>query len=221
MEPAESNVRIRSAIQSNVVGCSVCQKVLRMPQGYNQARCSLCGSKVFYRKPQSFSHTMALVITGFILLIPANVYPVMTVLYLGTASTDTIISGVLSLIDYGMYGIALVVFIASVAVPVLKLFGILFMLLIVHFQMPLDKKQSAQAYRVIELIGKWSMLDLFVVSILVTLVNLDAIATISAGAGATAFSAVVVVTMIAAHSFDPRLIWDLEVKPQNNHLTGE
>ena len=199
-----------SAIDEGLIGCAVCQKVMQMPKGHIQASCGLCGSKVSFRKPKSMSQTFALVITGFILLIPANVYPVMTVLYLGSESTDTILSGVLSLVDYGMYGIAFIVFIASVAVPVLKLLGILFMLAIVQFRITLNKKQSAQAYRVIELIGKWSMLDLFVVSILVTLVNLDAIATISAGIGATAFSAVVVITMLAAHSFDPRLIWDLE-----------
>ncbi len=210
MASIEKDKSYSIAKSARLVGCSVCQKVMRMPVNNEQADCTLCGSRVFFRRPNSISQTLALVITGFILLIPANVYPVMTVLYLGSESNDTILSGVMSLIDYGMYGIAIIVFIASIAVPVLKLLGLLFMVMIVKLKIPLDKKQSAQAYRVIEIIGKWSMLDLFVVSILVTLVNLDAIATITAGIGATAFSAVVVVTIIAVHTFDPRLIWDLE-----------
>jgi len=202
------------AKKEGLAGCQVCHQTLEMPEGHNSARCNRCGSMVNYRKPLSLSHTWALMITGFILFIPANVYPVMTVIYLGSESTDTIMSGVLALVDFEMYAIALVVFIASVAVPLLKLIGILVMLIIVEKQIPLSKKQSAQAYRVIEVIGKWSMLDLFVVSILVTLVDLGAIATITAGTGATAFSAVVVVTMFAAHSFDPKLIWDLETEKE-------
>ena len=201
------------ARDEGLAGCHVCNKMLVMPENTNTAICSRCGSEVHYRKPMSLSHTWALVVTGFILFIPANIFPVMTVIYLGSASTDTIMSGVLALIDYGMYAIALIVFIASIAVPLLKLVGILIMLILVERKIPLNKEQSARAYRVIELIGKWSMLDLFVVSILVTLVNLGAIATITAGFGATAFSAVVVVTMIAAHTFDPKLLWDLEFEP--------
>lgn len=207
--------KLKVAMDQGIAGCHVCDKSLEMPENQNEAICCRCGSKVTYRKPMSLSHTWALVITGFILFVPANIFPVMTVIYLGSASTDTIMSGVLALIDYGMYGIAFIVFIASVAVPLMKLVGILIMLILVELKIPLNKQQSTRAYRVIELIGKWSMLDLFVVSILVTLVNLGAIATITAGFGATAFSAVVVVTMIAAHTFDPKLIWDLEFESKH------
>lgn len=201
-----------------IAGCSVCHHAMRMPTGHSLARCSRCGHEVYYRKPKSLSMTWAMVLTGFVLFVLANVYPIMTVMYLGSQSTDTIMSGVIALIDMGMIGIAMIVFIASIAVPLLKLLALLILLVMVEKKISLNKHQSALAYRVVEVIGKWSMLDLFVVSILVTLVDLGGIASITAGTGATAFSAVVVVTMLAAHAFDPKLIWDLET--EEKHQTG-
>jgi paraquat-inducible protein A len=194
-----------------------------MPENHSVALCSRCGHRVYYRKPQSLSMTWSLVLTGFVLLVMANVYPIMTVSYLGSQSTDTIISGVIALIDMGMFAIAMIVFIASIAVPLLKLLALVILLLMVENKVRLSQRQSAMAYRIVEIIGKWSMLDLFVVSILVTMVDLGGIASISAGTGATAFSAVVVVTMLAAHAFDPKLIWDLEsdVEPSYSNTLKE
>ncbi len=211
------------AKEQNIAGCSVCHHSLHMPENHSVALCSRCGHRVYYRKPQSLSMTWSLVLTGFVLLVMANVYPIMTVSYLGSQSTDTIISGVIALIDMGMFAIAMIVFIASIAVPLLKLLALVILLLMVENKVRLSQRQSAMAYRIVEIIGKWSMLDLFVVSILVTMVDLGGIASISAGTGATAFSAVVVVTMLAAHAFDPKLIWDLEsdVEPSYSNTLKE
>lgn len=209
------------AKNQGIASCSVCHQVAYMPDGRSIARCGRCGHEVYFRKPQSLSMTWSLVLTGFVLFVLANVYPIMTVTYLGSQSTDTIISGVIALMDMGMIAIALIVFIASIAVPLLKLIALLMLLVMVSRKVPLNKHQSALAYRVVEIIGKWSMLDLFVVSILVTLVDLGGIASITAGTGATAFSAVVVITMLAAHAFDPKLIWDLETDSNSSCLRLE
>ncbi|GLQ31136.1 paraquat-inducible protein A [Litoribrevibacter albus] len=200
------------AKDQGLVGCSVCHHTMKMPAEQSFAQCSRCGHKVFFRQPKSVSTTWSLVLTGFVLFVLANVYPIMTVTYLGSESTDTIISGVIALIDMDMVAIAMIVFIASIAVPLLKLLALLILLIVVDRKIPLNQHQSALAYRIVEVIGKWSMLDLFVVSILVTLVDLGGIASITAGTGATAFSAVVVITMMAAHAFDPKLIWDLDTR---------
>jgi paraquat-inducible protein A len=120
------------------------------------------------------------------------------------------------LVGAGMYPVAAIVFIASVAVPLLKLIGMFWLLLLVQFDLKIDKKKCAIMFRMVQFIGRWSMLDLFVIAILVTLVNLEGLMTISGGAGATYFSTVVVLTMLAAHTFDPRLIWDLENNSANS-----
>jgi len=135
----------------------------------------------------------------------------MTVIYLGKGNPDTIISGVILLAKHGMFPIAAVVFIASVAVPLLKLASLFWLLCLVHFKWKMDAKQCTKMYRMVTFVGRWSMLDLFVIAMLVTLVDLGGIATITGGPAATYFSTVVVLTMFAAHTFDPRLIWDLQV----------
>jgi paraquat-inducible protein A len=192
--------------------CRSCHKTSRINRESRRTNmlCPRCGSVLHSRVPDCVSRTWALVITAFILLIPANVYPVMTVIYLGKGAPDTIISGVIQLVEAGMYPIAALVFVASIAVPVMKLIGISILLLIVQRKWKIDRQQCTVMYRFIALIGRWSMLDLFMISIMVTLVELGAIATITAGFGATAFASVVVVTIFAANSFDPRLIWDME-----------
>ncbi len=207
----------QQALSQGFTSCDECHrlvqvadvaKVTKLNKGQCQ-RCPCCHSVVRVRKPKSLSRTWAWLLTGLILLIPANMLPVMEVLYLGSGSPDTIMSGVLHLVEEGMYPIALVVFIASVFVPVVKLVGLMVLLVVVQWKLPISARQCTYLYRMIEFIGRWSMLDLFMISILVTLVDLGSIASITAGAGATAFASVVVATMFAAKTFDPRLIWDL------------
>ena len=177
----------------------------------NQAsQCPRCGGTLHSRIPNSIGRTWALVISAWILIIPANVYPIMTVVYLADGEPDTIMSGVINLAESGMLPIAILVFIASIAVPIIKLVAIMLLLLVVQRGWKLNKRYCTILYRVVETIGAWSMLDLFIISILETLVDLGSVATISAGPGATAFATVVVLTLFAARTFDPRLIWDLQ-----------
>lgn len=150
----------------------------------------------------------AFVIASAILYIPANLLPIMTTETLFDRQSDTILSGIAYLWHSGSWPLALIVFIASVAVPLLKLLALVLLAVSVQWQMDWDPLQRTRLYRLVELVGKWSMVDIFVVALLVTLVQLKALATITAGPAAFAFAAVVVLTMFAAMSFDPRQIWN-------------
>ncbi len=178
-------------------------------------KCIRCHSHVSLRIPQSIHKTWALLITAAILFIPANLYPVMTVVTFGSGEPATIFSGVIQLIQADMIPIAALVFIASILVPLFKLIGMAFLLTAIQRQWRINQQYATVMYRFIHFIGRWSMLDLFMISILVTLVNMESVARILTGPGATSFGALVVVTMFAAHTFDQRLIWDLLDK--DNH----
>ena len=147
-------------------------------------------------------------IAAAILYVPANVYPVMTVISFGKGAPDTILSGCKHLIEAGMWPLALLVFFASITVPMLKLCGLVFLLISVQRKSTWRLRDRTVLYRIIESVGRWSMIDIFMISILIALVKLEAIATIEPGIGATSFAGVVVVTMIASMMFDPRLMWD-------------
>jgi paraquat-inducible protein A len=166
------------------------------------------------RKPDSLNRTWALVIAAMVMYIPANVLPVMTITSLGKGEPDTILSGVELMIEAGMWPLALLVFFASITVPVLKLVVLLYLLVSVQIKSQWRPRDRTVLYRITEAVGRWSMIDVFLVSILVALVQFGAVASIAPGLGATCFSAVVIITMFAAMSFDPRLIWDsLENNP--------
>jgi paraquat-inducible protein A len=171
--------------------------------------CPRCHASLHARKPGSVARTWALVLTATILYIPANLLPVMAVIYFGAGQPDTILSGVKELIAADMWPVALLVFFASITVPVLKLCGLVFLLLSVQRGSTWRRRDKTLLYRIVEGIGRWSMVDIFMISILVGLVNLGALATIEPRAGALAFAAVVIVTMLASMAFDPRLIWDV------------
>ena len=195
---------------AGLMSCHDCHKLLRYPEikEHQKLICPRCGANVHKRRPDSLAKTWALVITALIFLIPANVYPIMTLIYRGEGEPSTIIGGVLFLVREHMIPIALVIFIASIAVPFLKVAGIIGLLLSIQLKSNLSRRQRTIMYRAIEMIGRWSMLDVFVISILVTLVNLGSLAEITGGLAATFFCAAVVITMFAAMCFDPRLIWD-------------
>jgi len=200
---------MKTARSEGLVMCHDCHLLVKQSTA-GRGACPRCGSGLHARIPNSISHTWAFVVAAWVLLLPANLYPIMTVIYFGEGEPDTIVSGVIKLAEEGMIPIAILVFVASVAVPILKLLGIMLLLFTIHFKWSLSKTECTVLYRIIEVIGAWSMLDLFMISILVTLVDLGSVAQISAGPGATAFATVVVLTMFAAMSFDPRLIWDLQ-----------
>jgi paraquat-inducible protein A len=189
-----------------LVACHVCGLVAE-DLGH-RARCPRCRARLHHRKPESVARCWALVITAAILYLPANLYPIITVVSFGTGSPDTILSGVEHLYEIGSWPLALLVFFASITVPVLKIVGLVLLLTATHWRWRWHLLDRTRLYRVIESIGRWSMIDIFMLSILVALVRLGAIATVFPGVGAIAFAAVVVITMFAAMSFDPRLMWD-------------
>lgn len=205
-----------TAARAGLMSCHACHQLSPMPPGLNhvEAICPRCGAPLHLRKPNSISRTWALLIAAYILYIPANLLPVMTVISFGKGEADTILSGVKELIHAGMLPIAMLVFFASITVPVLKLMVLTFLLLSVHYKSQWRPRERTFLYRITEIVGRWSMIDIFMISILIALVKLDAVATIEPGPGAISFAAVVILTMFAAMSFDPRLIWDsIEEKP--------
>jgi paraquat-inducible protein A len=204
---------MKTAARSGYLLCHVCH-LLSRPAGAAHPRCPRCGAGLHARKPNSLARTWALMLTAYILYIPANLLPVMTVTMSGKGEPDTILSGVKELALGGMWPLALLVFFASITVPVLKLLVLTYLLLSVQFRSNWRPKERTALYRITESVGRWSMIDIFVIAILVALVKIGSLATIEAGAGAVAFGGVVVVTMFAAMSFDPRLIWDAL---ENNH----
>lgn len=196
------------AIDAGIIVCNECHELNRQDSESKSQTCTRCGAIVHARRPNSIVRTWALLIAASILYIPANVLPIMTVSTLGQGSPDTIMSGVITLLKHGMLPIAAVVFIASILVPTFKLVGIGLLLYSVQRRQPLSARQRILMYRFIEFIGRWSMLDIFVIAILVAVVNFGRIASVEANLGAVAFATVVILTMLAALTFDPRLIWD-------------
>ena len=186
--------------------CLICHRVCDQ----SDSHCLRCGARVSTRLNNSLSRSWALTITAALLYIPANLLPMMTVSQFGSGQPDTIMSGVISLANHGMLPIAILVFVASILIPLLKLLGMTWLLTSVYWgqehKLPLRRKM--QLYRLIVWIGRWSMLDVFIISLLAGLVQFGQLGQVTAGAGAWAFSAVVVMTMLAAISFDPRLLWD-------------
>jgi len=195
---------------NNLVACELCHKLNNIELATGKMQCVRCNSTIHSRKANSLERTWALVIASAIAFIPANMLPIMTVLYLGDGTPDTIISGIVLLIKMGMAPVALLVFVASFLVPLGKIVGIVILLLSVQKHTRISPNQRAILYRLVELFGKWSMLDVFVVSIMAAVVQLGFISEIIAGPGVTAFAIMVILTMFAAHAFDPRLIWDEE-----------
>jgi len=200
-----------SARKLGLVSCEDCHLLSRWPQlGPGQsAFCPRCGGLLHRRKPNSVARTWALVLAAMVFYIPANVLPMTITSALGSTQADTIMSGVIYFIHSGSWEIALVIFTASIFVPFMKFIIIIYLLLSIHLKSIWRPKDRTVLYRLTEAVGRWSMVDIYVVTILVALVRLGVLANIEAGPAAIYFAAVVVITMIAAESFDPRLIWDV------------
>ncbi len=172
-------------------------------------RCRRCGSPLHVRVPNSLQKTAALLTTAAILMLPANLLPIMHTEQFGTATASTIVSGTVLLWHHGSYPIALVIFIASVLIPVGKILALAWLSWSVHKGSNKYPTDRARLYRATEFIGRWSMIDVFVVAVLTALIQLGGLLSIRAGSAALAFAGVVIVTMFAAHTFDSRLIWDM------------
>lgn len=170
--------------------------------------CPRCGGRLHVRKPNSLGRCWAYLIAALLCYLPANLLPIMTSTQVGYRQTDTILSGVQYLAAEGMWPLALLVFIASIVVPLLKLFVLIFLLISVQWPIVGYEVERTRWYRFTEAIGRWSMVDIFIMTVFVALVNLGSVIDVHAEAGAIFFGAVVILSMLAAHAFDPRLIWD-------------
>ena len=188
--------------------CHSCGLVAPPAGSAKHPHCVRCGSTLHGRHPDSINRTWALLIAAAILYIPANLLPVMYTHSLFGVEDDTIMSGVVFFWTSGSKGLAIIIFIASVVVPMLKLATLALLAFTAQRRSRWRPEQRTKLYRMVEFIGRWSMLDIFVVTLTVALVRFDALAVITAGPGALAFGAVVVLTMLASMQFDPRLIWD-------------
>ena len=208
------------ALDAGIIVCDECHKLEYLREDEVQ-HCTRCGARLHARRPDSIARTWALLITAAILYIPANLLPIMTVSMLGKGMPATIMEGVVELVQADMLPIALVVFVASILVPTFKLIGIALLLYSVQRHQPMSARQRILMYRFIEWIGRWSMLDIFVIAILVALVNFGNLASIEAGVGASAFCRVVILTMLAAVTFDPRLIWDNTFVEEDEESTAK
>jgi paraquat-inducible protein A len=196
-----------AAMATQPVACEKCEKVaLVAPAGRHL--CRRCGAHLHHRKPHGVARCWALVITALVLYIPANVYPILTVVQMGSGAPSTILGGVEELVTAKLYPLALLVFFASIVVPVLKLLGLMLLLLSTQLGLAERLVDRVRLYRIVSVIGRWSMIDVFMISILVALVRFGAIVTIEPGMGAVSFAAVVIITIFAAELFDPRAMWD-------------
>ncbi len=202
-----------TAAKSSLLNCHSCGLLSRAPPGQHvHSICPRCGSPLHLRKTNSIGRTWALILAAYLFYIPANVLPVMSVTSLGKTQSDTIMSGVIYLLLHGMWPLALLIFFASVMVPMLKLVILTYLLISVQRRSRWRPADRTRLYRITEAVGRWSMVDIYVVTILVALVKLGNLATIEARAGAVFFAAVVIITIFAAMSFDPRTIWDVMEK---------
>ena len=187
--------------------CSHCHETVRTV-GAARVRCPRCGAAIPVRKLHSVATTLALVVAAAFLYVPANLLPVMHMHTFFGEEDDTIMSGVVSLIQEGEWPLALLVFVASIVVPLLKLLAMGWLLASVIRKSPGHALQRSKLFRLVEYVGRWSMLDVYAISLLVALVQIRSLAIIHVGLGALAFCSVVVLTMLAAESFDERLLWD-------------
>ncbi|MBE8167058.1 MAG: paraquat-inducible membrane protein A [Shewanella sp.] len=194
-------------IQGNQVGLFTCQNCKKVNSD-EATKCSRCDSAIAERDFVSIQKAWALLITSAILLIPANLYPISLITKQGQVTEDTIFSGILHTIHLGMIPIAIILFIASILVPWLKIIGLATYLTAITFKIPMSKRTLMRGYHIIEWIGRWSMLDLCVISLTVALVNMGQLLDAKPGPAATAFALVILFTQLAAKVLDTRLLWD-------------
>jgi paraquat-inducible protein A len=197
-----------TAASLGLLVCHACGQLARPAPRSHETCCPRCGAHLHFRKPDSIARSWALLITAIILYIPANLLPMMHTSSLFGSESDTIMSGVVYFWTSGSWYLALIIFTASIMVPLLKMIALALLLITAQLRSRWQREQRARLYRLVEFVGRWSMLDIYVVAVIVALVQLQGLATIDPGPGAAAFGAVVVLTMLAAMAFDPRLIWD-------------
>jgi len=199
-----------TAQQAGLLRCHDCAKLVKLDSGGKNAghECPRCSAKIHFRKLNSINRTWALVIAALIMLFPANILPIMEVSFLGDVERSTIMDGIIYFFDSGSYGIGIIILTASVLVPLFKVTGLILILLSLHFRWRSWLSHKTAMFRFICFIGRWSMLDIFVIAILSVLIKFGAFSTTTAAPAVTYFAGVVVLTMLAANTFDSRLLWD-------------
>jgi len=201
-------VTAATAAQAGLLSCEACQLLSRPASAEEPGFCSRCGEKLEVRRHASIQITWALVIAAAICYIPANALPVLNTTTFGASEGDTILGGVAFLYTSGSWPLALIVLVASVMIPLGKLVALAYLLITVQRGSVTGNRERTRLYRMVEFIGRWSMLDVFVDAFTVALVQLQPLMSVAPGPGVLFFAAVVVLTMLAAEAFDPRLIWD-------------
>ncbi|MCT7530215.1 paraquat-inducible protein A [Aliarcobacter cryaerophilus] len=190
-----------------LISCSHCHKVYEKDD-YSDFTCSKCNHKVTKRVKNSLQISLALTICAMFLYIPSMIYPMMVITQFGVNLESTIIEGIIQFLEHGSYFVAIVILVASVAIPMIKLAGLFFIFLSLRVNVKMNNKTKVLIYKYIEAIGKWSMIDIYVVALLASIVQLDEIFSIKGGVAATSFALMVICTIIAANKFDTRIIWD-------------
>lgn len=204
MEIPGNPERVLTAREAGLVACRRCARV--WPQG--TVECGRCGTHLISRDPKSLQRVWGWWIAGVMAYIPANIYPMLETRTLLSKSSSTIVGGAIDLIEHGSVGIAIVILVASVLIPIGKFLSVAFLALSVRNPDMLPSRQRHGLYEIVEYIGRWSMIDVFVVAILASLVQLNVVASIHPGPASLTFALSVIFTMLSAQSFDSRLIWD-------------
>ena len=205
-----------TGIGLGLASCETCGLLTRPGSAREPGHCPRCGEELALRRHNAVQRTWALIIAAAVCYIPANLMPVMLTNTMTSVEEDTIISGAVLLYMTGSWHLALIVLIASVVIPLAKLAALAYLLIAVQRRMGGDRHGRSRLYRLLEFVGRWSMLDVFVITFTVALIQLEPLMSIKPGAGVLFFAAVVVLTMIAAETFDPRLIWDSDNKEDNH-----
>ncbi len=205
-----------TADELNLCLCHTCGLACDMT--HEPHECERCGAPLYRRKTNALTRTWAYLITSLVFYVPANLLPVMNTKMVGNGTDSTIMSGVIDFWSHGAWDIALIIFIASIAVPGIKFIALGMLLITVQRNSNWARKERSQLYRFVEVIGYWSMLDVIVVALVASLVKFQALADIEPRTGILFFGLVVVFTMLAAMSFDPRMIWD---SPINEEVMDE
>ena len=207
-----------TAARAGLASCQSCGLLFRTARSARATYCPRCGAALVFRRHNSIQNTWALIIAATICYFPANVLPVLTTTTLASSEPDTIMGGVALLYRSGSWPLALIVLVASVMIPLGKLIALGYLLITVQRGSVSSNRERSRLYRMVEFIGRWSMLDVFVDAFVVALVQLGPLMSVEPGPGVAFFAAVVVLTMIAAQTFDPRLIWDTSF--ERSHRNG-
>jgi paraquat-inducible protein A len=200
--------RAITAAQAGLLSCECCHLLSHPVSAVEPGFCRRCGEKLEWRRPGAIAHTWALVIAAAICYIPANALPVLDTTTPAGSEADTILGGIAYLYSSGSWPLALIVLIASIMIPLGKLISLAYLLITVQRGSIRSSRERTRLYRMVVFIGRWSMLDVFVDTFTVAVVQLQPLMSVAPGPGVLFFAAVVVLTMLAADSFDPRLIWD-------------